>query len=263
MRIVFGLEPRRGGRSFRFEVVAARDRLAAPPFGEISVGALRAGVHRGRVDRANEPLRQFALRRRSSCLHDDLARDVAPVENGQARHERFLLLRRALEKCADPVEAGEAALIGEAEPFGGRLGLRSPNRDRRTARDGRAAGNCRSNRRAAQESGRGRGPDDQRVEMAREKIGEVERARLLFHEAREGLLAGVERVAMRALDALHAFFGEHAIEFAAGSAIAVKAEDLVVGAAIGADLRPHRLRDSLGAVVQAAPAGRRHRCARA
>jgi hypothetical protein len=29
-------------------------------------------------------------------------------------------LRRAVEKRADPVEAGEAALIGEAEPFGGR-----------------------------------------------------------------------------------------------------------------------------------------------
>ena len=44
-------------------------------------------------------------------------------------------------------------------------------------------------------------PNDERVEMADEKIGEVERARLLFGELRESLLPGIERVAMRALDA--------------------------------------------------------------
>ena len=92
--------------------------------------------------------------------------------------------------------------------------------------------------------------NDERVEMADEKIGEVERARLVFGERRERLLAGIEGVAMRAFDAAHPLFREHAIELAAGAAIAIEAEDLVVGCAIGADLRPHRLRDSLGMVVQ-------------
>ena len=39
MRIVFRLEARGGGARFRLEIVAARHRLAAPPFGEIGVGA--------------------------------------------------------------------------------------------------------------------------------------------------------------------------------------------------------------------------------
>ena len=86
--------------------------------------------------------------------------------------------------------------------------------------------------------------------MAGEKIGEVERARLLFRHRRESLFSGIERVAMRALDALYAFFLKHAIELAAGAAIAVEAEDLVVRRAIGADLGPHRLRDLLRVVVQ-------------
>ena len=36
--------------------------------------------------------------------------------------------------------------------------------------------------------------------MADEKIGEVERAGLFLAQARERLVAGIERVAMRALD---------------------------------------------------------------
>ncbi len=55
---------------------------------------------------------------------------------------------------------------------------------------------------------------------------------------------------MRAFDAAHPLFRQHAIEFAAGAAIAIEAEDFVIGFAIGADLRPHRIRDSLGMVVQ-------------
>ena len=62
--------------------------------------------------------------------------------------------------------------------------------------------------------------------------------------ARERLLAGIERVAMRAVDAPHAFFRKHAIELAAGAAIAIEAEDLVIGRAVGADLGPHRLGDA-------------------
>ena len=67
---------------------------------------------------------------------------------------------------------------------------------------------------------------------------------------RERLLSGVERVAMRALDAPHALFLKHTIELAAGAAIAVEAEDLVVGLATGANLRPHRVWDPLRMVMQ-------------
>src|SRR3984957_18848403 len=77
MRIVFVFQPLGGGRSFVLQIVAARYGLAAPPLGEISVGALGAGMHRRRIDGANEPLRQLALGRRTSGFHDDLARNVA------------------------------------------------------------------------------------------------------------------------------------------------------------------------------------------
>ena len=92
--------------------------------------------------------------------------------------------------------------------------------------------------------------DDQRVEVAGEEIGQVESAELLLGEGGEDLLAGVEGVAMRARDALDAFLGEDAVERPARAAIAVEAENLVVGGAIGADLLPHRLGDSLGTVVE-------------
>src|SRR3984957_17610709 len=80
MRIVFFFQSFGRGRGFVLQIVAARHGLATPPFGKISVVALRAGMHRRRVDRANEALRQLALGRRTSGLHDDLARNVAPVK---------------------------------------------------------------------------------------------------------------------------------------------------------------------------------------
>ena len=55
---------------------------------------------------------------------------------------------------------------------------------------------------------------------------------------------------MRAFDAAHTLLRKHTIELAPGSAIAIEAEDFVIGFAIGADLRPHRLRNALGMVVQ-------------
>src|ERR1700733_607718 len=80
MRVVFLFEPRGRGRSFAFQVIAARDGLAAPPFGKISIVALRAGMHRRRVDGADETLRQLALGRRTPGFHDDLTGNVAPVK---------------------------------------------------------------------------------------------------------------------------------------------------------------------------------------
>ena len=86
--------------------------------------------------------------------------------------------------------------------------------------------------------------------MADEKIGKVKSAWFFIGQRRESLFPGIERVAMRAFDAAHPLLRQNAIELAAGSAIAIEAEDLVIGFAIGVDLRPHRLRDSLGIIVQ-------------
>ena len=55
---------------------------------------------------------------------------------------------------------------------------------------------------------------------------------------------------MCALDARYALFRQHPVELAAGPAIAVEAEDLVVSRAVGADLGPHRIGNAPGMVVQ-------------
>ena len=155
-----------------------------------------------------------------------------------------------VEEGAEPLKAGEAALVGEAEPVGRGLCLRRKIGivELRQMDDAAVVGEIivAQLREAVEAEPR----DDERVEMADEEIGEVERARLLLGERRERLLAGVKGVAMRALDTRHALFREHAVELAAGAAVAVEAEDLVVGRAIGADLGPHRIGNALGMVVQ-------------
>src|SRR5579872_209404 len=65
--------------------------------------------------------------------------------------------------------------------------------------------------------------NDQPVEMADEKVGEEERAELLLRHRREVLGAGKKFIAMRAGNALDARLFEHAVELAAGAAIAVEA----------------------------------------
>jgi hypothetical protein len=60
MRIVFVFQPLGGGRGFVLQVVPARHGLAAPPLRKISIVALGAGMHRRRVDGADETLRQLA-----------------------------------------------------------------------------------------------------------------------------------------------------------------------------------------------------------
>ena len=110
-------------------------------------------------------------------------------------------MRRALEKCADPVEAGEAALIGEAEPFGRRLGLRVQIGIVELRQMDHSAVIAEVIVAQLRKPVEAEAANDERVEMAGEKIGEVERARLFLGEGREGLLSGIERVAMRALDA--------------------------------------------------------------
>src|SRR3984885_7746146 len=243
-------QPLGGGRGLLFQTVAALGRRAAPPLGEIGVVALRAGVHRRRVNGADEALRQFALRRRTSGLDDDLARDVAPIKNGQAGHGASLRFCRVVEEGSDALEAGEAALKGEAEAVGCGLRLRGKLRVVELRQMDDAPVGAEIIVAQLREAVEAEPADDERVEMADEKIGEVERAGLFLAEAREGLVASIERVAMGAVDAPHALFLEHAIKLAAGPAIAVEAEDLVIRRAIGADLRPHLIGNAPGMIVQ-------------
>ena len=118
MRIVFGLEPRGGSVGFRFEIVAARDGLAAPPVLEIGVGALRAGVHRGGVDRADEALGEFALGRLAARFDDDLARECRASRGSSGlatTRPSFASRRREIERI--PSRPVKRRSIGEAEPL--------------------------------------------------------------------------------------------------------------------------------------------------
>ncbi len=95
--------------------------------------------------------------------------------------------------------------------------------------------------------------DHQLVEMPRQIIREEEAAELRLHEIAEGLGAGEELVAMRAGDALDAFLRQHAVELAAGAAIAIGDEDAVILPARRLDLGAHAGGDLLRPVM---PAGR-------
>ena len=78
----------------------------------------------------------------------------------------------------------------------------------------------------------------ERIELAGQEIGEIERSKLLVLHGGIDARSGIELVAMSARDALHAFALEHGIECSAGSAIRVRDEDPNVVAE-----RPARLVD--------------------
>ena len=169
----------------------------------------------------------------ASGLDDDLARDVAPVDGDQAGHG-VAFVSVALSRVssfrnrARPAEPGEAALVGEPEPLGRRLrlGRRLGIVDLREMDDAAVAAEI-----VVAQLGKAveaEPLEDERVEMAGEEVGQIEGAELLLGERREDLLAGVEGIAMRAGDASHPFFGEDAVELAAGAAVAVEAQDFVV-----------------------------------
>jgi len=92
--------------------------------------------------------------------------------------------------------------------------------------------------------------DHEAVEMPQQEIGQVEGPGLRFRELGECGGRREELVAVRARDALDAFLGEHGIELAARSAVAVGDEDAVVVLAQLPDLLADRARDLLGPVVQ-------------
>src|SRR5579872_4476948 len=92
--------------------------------------------------------------------------------------------------------------------------------------------------------------DHQPVEMAGQEIGEKESPGLFLHHGREIRSAREEFITMRAGDPLDPLAFEDAVEFAAGAAIAIEAENIVVLFAILGDLALHFARYAFGAIVQ-------------
>ena len=95
--------------------------------------------------------------------------------------------------------------------------------------------------------------DNQRVELPGQEVGQVERAGLGIGQGVEHALAGIERIAVRPGDPLDAFLGQHGIEPAAGTAVAVENQDASIVRAMLLDLGPHGLGDPLRPVVQQGP----------
>ena len=86
--------------------------------------------------------------------------------------------------------------------------------------------------------------DHQALEMTRQEIGQVQRARLLVRERRKLLRPGEELVAVSARQARHAFFLQHPVQQTAGAAVGVGDE--------------HRVKSTPGGVNL--PAARRQGC---
>ena len=99
--------------------------------------------------------------------------------------------------------------------------------------------------------------DHEPLEVPGEEVGQVEGAGLLLGERREGRPAGVDLVAVRALEPGDALGLEHAVEQAAGPAIRIGDEDPLVAVGAGAaDPRARRQRGSAPGGCGATPAGR-------
>jgi hypothetical protein len=93
--------------------------------------------------------------------------------------------------------------------------------------------------------------DHQPVEVAREEVGQPERAGLGIGHRREPLGPREHLVAVRAREALDAFVGQHRIEQATGAAVRVGHEDAAVAVGASAlDPASDGVRDPLGPVVE-------------
>src|ERR1039457_6204156 len=88
------------------------------------------------------------------------------------------------------------------------------------------------------------------IEVAQQKVGEIERAELGLGQTLENRRRGEELIAVRARDALDAFLAQHAVELAAGTAVAVGDEDGPVVLTRCADQFADGAGDPLGPVVQ-------------
>ncbi len=91
---------------------------------------------------------------------------------------------------------------------------------------------------------------DQRVELARQEVGQPERADLLFRQLLEPVEAREEGVAVRALDPPDPFLGQHPVQLAPGAAVAIGDQDPVIVSTVPRDGVTYRARDELRLVVQ-------------
>src|SRR5580698_989197 len=92
--------------------------------------------------------------------------------------------------------------------------------------------------------------DHQALEMAQQKIGQIESAEFGILQPLEHGGGRKELIAMRARDAFDPFFAQHAIELAAGPAIPVGNENSAIAPARSAYLRAHSVWDPLRTIMQ-------------
>ena len=117
---------------------------------------------------------------------------------------RRLLRRRCWMDAASSPNRSRGARTQSPRRVGGRRGARRELRVVRSGRGRRAGGSSRSSRAAAPGGGRARARPDDRVELAGQEVGQVERPELLLLEGFVGCRAGIELVAVGALDPLDA-----------------------------------------------------------
>ena len=90
LRRVVRLQRAGAGRCFGFEIIAAFDRLTAPPFGQLVICRIGTVAHRRRVNGNGKPAVKFDFRlfalAATATLGNDLGRDIAPVKGNQLRH---------------------------------------------------------------------------------------------------------------------------------------------------------------------------------
>src|SRR3569833_213587 len=91
---------------------------------------------------------------------------------------------------------------------------------------------------------------DQPVEMAHEKVRQIERAGLSLTELRESLRSGEELITMSTGNPLDAFLGQYGVELAGCATFAVRYEEGPIAFAVGADLRTDRRCDAFGSIME-------------
>jgi hypothetical protein len=91
---------------------------------------------------------------------------------------------------------------------------------------------------------------DQRVELARQEVGQPERADLLLRQLLEPVEAREEGVAVRPLDPPDPLLGQHPVQFAPGAAVAIGDQDPRIVRPVAPDRLADRLGDELRLVVQ-------------
>src|SRR5579872_3339150 len=156
----------------------------------------------------------------------------------------------AFEEILQAAEAGESALVSKPQPRGRGLGLGRQVVVVELGEIDEAAIMAEIIVPQLRKAIEAKALDHQPIEMTDEEVGQEERAELLRGDGGEILRAGEEFIAMRAGNSLDSLLRQHAIELAAGAAIAIETEDVVVLCAILGDLAAHLVGDALRTIVQ-------------